>query len=253
MIEGHYGALVLAYVAALAGWLLLSRLPWSPWPAGEEVPFEHPWRATGAALLAVLAVVLVGQLYVRSWMLPEGGALGPVSGAVNQILIFSPILILLVVRREPLASAWLPAGRIPVRLGGGVLLALVALVVYTAVRSDADSVFEVLGRILRYDNLDLAVQVLMEDLTIGVLFVRLSASIGKGKAVVLTAVLFAAGHIPAMLAGGNRLHEILLLARDAALGAAVVAVLQRSRDILWFWCVHFVMDMTQFPRITFGI
>jgi len=31
-----------------------------------------------------------------------------------------------------------------------------------------------------------------------------------------------------------------------------VAVLQFSRNVLWFWCVHFVMDMTPFSQITFG-
>ena len=40
------------------------------------------------------------------------------------------------------------------------------------------------------------------------------------------------------------------LLRDAGLGMAVLLVLQRSRDVVWFWVVHFCLDMTQFARIT---
>lgn len=35
-------------------------------------------------------------------------------------------------------------------------------------------------------------------------------------------------------------------------GLAVLAVLLRSRDIVWFWCLHFVMDMTQFEWVRQG-
>jgi hypothetical protein len=30
----------------------------------------------------------------------------------------------------------------------------------------------------------------------------------------------------------------------------VILVLQRSRDIVWFWCVHFCLDMTQLAGIS---
>ena len=252
MIDGHYPSLVVAYAAALLGWLALARLEWAPWPAGEVVHLDRPWRSLAAALAGLVGVLSLGQLFVRGWLLPEGGLVGPVMGAVNQLVIFSPMLAVLVLRGEPWGSAWLAPGRRPARLAAGVALALVALLAYTTIRVDAESLPRVLGRIVRYENLSFAAQVFLEDVTIAVLFVRLSATIGPRWSVALTAALFAAGHIPAMLANGDRMYEVLLLFRDAALGAAVVAVLQRSRDVLWFWCVHLVLDLTQFSHITFG-
>ena len=252
MIAAHYPALVASYAAALLGWLALSQLHWAPWPAGERVLPDHPWPSLGALVAALLGVLAVGQAFVRGWLLPEHGALGPIFGAVNQLLIFLPVLALLVLRKEGRASVWLAPGGVALRLAGGAVLALVATLTYTSLRVGSGNVFEVLGRIISYDNLSFATQVFLEDVTIAALFVRLSAAIGARRSVALTALLFAAGHIPAMLAEGNRINEALLLLRDAALGAAVVAVLQRSRDILWFWCVHFVLDMVQFPAITFG-
>jgi hypothetical protein len=62
----------------------------------------------------------------------------------------------------------------------------------------------------------------------------------------VAAYLVAAGHIPAMVSGGASWSEMAWLVRDAGLGAAVILVLQRSRDIVWFWCIHFSLDMTQF-------
>lgn len=252
MIQGHYGALVVSYGAGLLGWLALSRLRWSPWPAGEEVRMDRPWRSLGVAFLAVVVVLLVGQAYIRGYLFPERGALSPMWGAVDQLLIFSPVLLLLVFRGDGLESAWLAPGRIPARLGGGVLVAFVALLTYTLVRSGSGPVWVVAGRILRFQHLDEAVQVLLEDITIAMLFVRLASGVGKWWAVALVAILFAAAHVPALIAGGRPFHEILLLARDAALGAGIIAVLQRSRDVLWFWCLHFVMDMTQFAPVVFG-
>ena len=47
------------------------------------------------------------------------------------------------------------------------------------------------------------VQVFLEDLTIAILFVRLASAIGSRWATVIVAVLFAAGHIPAIVSQGD--------------------------------------------------
>ena len=252
MFETHFAALVIGYAAAVGGWLLLDRFFPEVWPASDPTTFDHPWRATGAALLGVVAVLLVGQLYVRGWLLPEEGSLAPILGAINQILIFGPVLLVLVIRKEPASSAWLSRRRLSARLGAGAALAVLALGVYTLARADADGLPSVLGRIVTYDRLDEAVQVFLEDLTIAILFVRFAAALGPRKATALVAFLFAAGHIPALLAGGAPWIELTLLLRDVLLGIALITVLQRSRDIVWFWFVHFTMDMSQFRAVIFG-
>jgi hypothetical protein len=93
-------------------------------------------------------------------------------------------------------------------------------------------------------------QVGLEDLTIAILFVRLAQAAGRLGATLVVACLFAAGHIPAMLAQGASWLEVAGTLRDAGLGVAVILVLQRSRDVLWFWPLHYCLDMTQFARIT---
>jgi hypothetical protein len=83
-----------------------------------------------------------------------------------------------------------------------------------------------------------------------ILFVRMRAAVGLWKSIVTVAALFAAAHIPAMLSGPITAGDIMGLVADAGLAVIVLYYLQKSADILWFWWVHFAMDMMQFYAVT---
>jgi len=240
------------YAVALAGWFLVARLVRWLWPARTEATFDRPWLEFGIAVVGGLAVLGVGQLWSAGFRVPDTGPLGPLGGAVNQLLIFAPLVLVPVYRRQSWRTAWLAGRHMGFRIGVGVALAGLALTAYAAVRADAGVPWEIAARLLSFENLDEAVQVLLEDIIIAIVFVRLAAAIGGRAAVGVVAALFAAGHIPAMLSTGASPEELLLLLRDVALGVAVISVLRRSHDILWFWPIHFTLDMLQFGAITFG-
>jgi hypothetical protein len=242
----HYTALLAGYATALVGWLAALRLRPTAWPRRESPAFAHPWREVAWALVAAVGVIAVGQLYVRGIRLRAAGALAPAAESVNQLVIFSPMLLLLVVRRQPLATAWLPTDRVAGRVAVGVALALLAIAAFTAVRPVVGAWGVVVARVYRWASLPTLVQVLLEDVSIAILFVRLRAGLGARATIVLVAVLFAAGHVPTLLATGAPPREIAALALDAGLGVGAVAALQRSADVWWFWQVHFAMDMMQF-------
>jgi hypothetical protein len=250
MFQEHYPPLVVAYLIGLGGWLLASRLLPAVWRREQLDSFERPWREFGVALLGAMGILGMGQLWSSGVRLPEQGALGPLLGSINQILIFAPILLVLVIRRHPLTSAWLPRARMITRLVVGVVLASLAVTAYSLLREGVDAPWVLFGRIWHYDHIDKMVQVFLEDLTIAILFVRLAGAIGNRWATVVVTCLFAAGHIPAMVSQGATWFELVGVLRDAGLGLAVILVLQRSRDVVWFWCIHFCLDMTQFPRIS---
>jgi hypothetical protein len=252
MFQEHYPPLVVAYLVALGGWLLASLLLPKVWPGGTAPDIAKPWREFGFALLGAIGILMMGQLWTRGIRLPEQGALGPVLASINQLLIFAPILLVVILRRQSWTSAWLPRPRILWRLLIGVVLAALALTVYSLLRKGAPAPWVLLGRIWRYEHSDNMVQVFLEDVTIAILFVRLAAAIGKRWATVVVACLFAAGHIPVMISNGGTWIEAAGLLRDAALGVAVILVLQRSRDVVWFWCIHYCLDMTQFAKVGGG-
>jgi hypothetical protein len=250
VFQEHYPPLVIAYLVGLGGWLTASRLAPQVWPREPSERFAHPWKEFGIALLGAIGVLAVGQLWMRGIRLPEQGAWGPVLAAINQVLIFAPVLLVVVIRRQSWSTAWLPRGRLALRLLAGFVLASLAVGTYSLLRAEADAPWVLLSRIWRYEHFDEMVQVLLEDLTIAILFVRLAAALGSRWATVLVACLFAAGHVPVMVSQGATWLELGGLLRDAGLGAAVILVLQRSRDVAWFWFIHFCLDMTQFARVS---
>lgn len=243
----HYYALLISYAAALALRLLYERI--RELPAAPAVEFERPAREFGFAMAAVICVLLVGQIYVRGLLLPATGAGAAIIESVNQIVIFSPLILLLVIRRQAPRTAWLPRDRVAERIGLGIALALISVGIFLIYRADSRPLSDVLFDTFAPQNLPHLVQVFLEDVSIAIIFVRLRAWIGTRWSIGLVATLFAAAHIPAMLAGGAALADLHTLLLDAALAVGILAVLQRVCDIWWFWWVHFAMDMMQYHAV----
>ena len=250
MFQEHYPALAISYLIGLGGWLAVSGIGRQLWPHEPAEVFARPWKEFGIALVGATGILAVGQLWSSGIRLPEQGTFGPVFGAINQVLIFAPILLVVITRRQSWATAWLPRRRIVLRLLVGLMLASLAVTAYSLLRAGANTPWVLLGRIWRYEHFDEMVQVFLEDLTIAILFVRLAGAVGRGWATVIVACLFAVGHVPVMVSQGATWSELGGLMRDAGLGVVVIAVLQRSRDVAWFWCIHFCLDMTQFAKVS---
>ena len=195
MFHEHYPALVVAYLVGLGGWLVADRLLPGVWPRAPAVRFERPWREFIIALVGAIGVSRWGSLEPRHPS-ARGRGLRSAVGRRRQLLIFAPILLVPVLRRQAWTTAWLPRARLATRLGVGVVLASLAVAAYALLREGADAPQVVIGRIGRYRNLDPAVQVLCEDLAIAIVFIRLAAALGGRWATVVVACLFAAGHGP---------------------------------------------------------
>ena len=110
---------------------------------------------------------------------------------------------------------------------------------------------QVMQSVYHHPNLPILLQVLLEDVTAAFLAVRIAGVLGPRAAPLLAAVLLTASHLTASLAAGGVQGVLEGALVDVFLGAAVVAVVQRSADVWWFWGVHFAMDMTQY--VTQGV
>jgi hypothetical protein len=245
MIGSLYFALLAGYGTALIGWLLLWRaMPglWAP-PSPPFAP-QHPWREVGWTLLAAAAVLGIGWLWGADMLLPRTGPYE----AVNQVIIYSPFLLLLAIKRQPLSSAWLPMRRVWLRILVGLGLALLSLLVFALARAGSASWTAVIAQVYAPDHAVHAVQVLLEDVAIAIVFVRFAAALGARRTILLVAALFALAHVPALVQGGANASSLGHLILDAALTVGILAVLERSADVWWFWMVHFAMDMSQFVR-----
>src|SRR5262245_55483471 len=246
----HHGALAASYATAVGLWVLLRFvLPraWTRlWPAPQAGALKRPWLDTLLMFVAVLAIIGIGQLYQHDLLLPRSLprlAREP----INQLIIFSPLFVLLAVRRQSLRTAWLPLNFVWARILIGLGLALIALWVFSLTRLGADSWPTIVNRLLGAKTIEVAVQVLLEDIAIAMMLVRLGAATGRPRiSAICTAALFAGAHIPSMLSNGATGADIASLLLDFALASGVLLAVQHGRDVWWFWCVHTAMDMTQF-------
>jgi len=252
MLDGsHYSALFAGYAAAMAGAIAARKFFPRAWPGYAGESFRHPWREFGYALIAVVGVILMGQLYQRGVRFPTDGSWRTFAEIANQILIFSPMVLLLIVRRHTPETAWLPRRNVVVHIATGIVLACVAVIVFMTVRHGISFMFAGLSQVARPSNADKLVQVFLEDFAIAILMVRLGAALRlRVLAALVVAFLFAAGHVPAMLTQGAALGELGMLGADFVLGAIVLLTVQRTASIWWFVWIHFAMDMMQFVRAT---
>jgi len=249
--SSYYFALAGGYIVALLGWWIIHRLKPLIWNFGAEHTFTHPWWETLWAFVAALATIAIGRLYSAGMLIPKTFMVNSVvTEALNQIIIFSPFIILLAVRRQPLTTAWLPARNAAPRLAVGIVLALAAITVFTLIRGLSGTLGTVLGNVYHPKNIGYATQIFMEDLAIAIVFVRFRSAVGARWFLIVligVAFLFSASHYPMKLSEGmsfmDATRDVLI---DGLLVSGVIFVLQQSRDILWFWCIHFAMDMMQF-------
>jgi hypothetical protein len=240
-----YLGLLAGYVAA-AGvfWVLFFAAPGFV-RAHEAVEIRRPWVELGALALSVAGVIGVGQLYQRGMLLPEQGELFQ---SLNQVLIFAPALLALAVMRPVWAKNYLPLERAVGGLGLGVVLSLLALTAFVAVSRGIAEWPAAAGQVFRVSSISIAVQVLLEDILIAALAARLVAATNVWIAIGATAALFAAAHIPAMLAEGAGLSDLSTLVLDTGLGVMLIGAIIASRNVWWFFPVHAVMDLTQFLK-----
>ena len=243
-MDSHYAGLFAAYstVAAIVWGLVLTIKPKTlehPWPH-----YPHPWRDLGIFLAAIAAVLAIGQLYTRGMLLPERDI---ARKALNQILIFAPVLVFVAWKRSA-AVAFLPLRAAPINFGLGLVLAACAVAVYGIARGRADEIGTVFAFLIDHWHIPLLAQVLLEDIAIAILLGLAVAVIGTRGAVVATALLFAAAHLPALLASGAAAASLSPLLLDTVLGVIMLGAVLRTRSIWWYWPVHSILDLLQFYK-----
>ena len=240
-MDGHYAGILAGYAAATAFIWLLWFVARPLVATATTLSYTKPWIEIGLVLLAAAATIGVGQLYVRHMLLPENGV---ALEALNQLIIFAPLVLIAFLRPRGGRGAGLSLDTSAAGLPIGIAAAVGATLLYAQVRGFASG--EVFHSLLAIDNIPHVAQVLFEDIAIAALLLRLRAAIGFMKAVVLVAALFAAGHIPAMLANGADVQELTSLVLDTGIGVLVVSAVLATRSIWWLWPLHTAMDLTQF-------
>ena len=244
-----YPALYAGYAAAaLALWGAAAVRP-ALWPRAVQTPNASLplWRT----LAIIISVLALGQVYQAGLMLPEHTTWRDAARLANQLLIFLPVFAVVAVSMHDgdetvRGRAFVPRNGIAQRLAIGCAVAAIATFVFLTVRPDAARLSTMPARLLASPNAAHAAQILGEDFAMGLILASAVRHVGPKAAVIAAGSLFAAGHIPTMVAQGAPLADFPALAADAGLAAGMMALVLRLRDLWPIWPVHVAMDLMQF-------
>ncbi|MBN2777387.1 MAG: hypothetical protein JXR36_07080 [Bacteroidales bacterium] len=243
-MTAHYIALIPAYATAAGLWFLISRFLKTLWNNEVTTESKKPWLEFVYAIIAVIMILGIGQLYIRAMLIPNMG--NNYIDAINQFLIFSPTILLITIRKQSIETIWLPKSKILLRIAIGLVIALCSLFIYWIIRRNAAGYVSILSDTYNPKNISHLVQVFMEDITIALVFVRLSAWIGRKWTIGLVALLFATGHIPSLISSGASTVELSSLFIDTFIAIVILSAVSKSKDVWWFFMVHFALDMSQY-------
>jgi tetratricopeptide (TPR) repeat protein len=240
-----FAPVTLAYLVACAGWMGLGRWRLVSWPRDPFPSCRRPWVELGFAGVAAVGLFLLGLAYRLDYLVPGGeGALWHLSWALNNLIIYSPVFIVVAIRRQGLESIFLSTRELGRKILAGAILAVVSTTVFLVLRGELGTFRAVVGGIVDPDNATNFLPVFLEGVALAFLFVRVRWAMGLWPAVLIPAVLFAAAHIPRQLAGdssGGTIAAFFVL--NTLLPAAILYTVFVSRDIIWMGLVHYVMDI----------
>jgi hypothetical protein len=239
-----FGPTAAAYLAACVGWLIVAALLRKRWPR-NPLETTRPYLDFVLCLAAAGGIFALGSAYRAGWLLPTGdGWQGKLNWTIDNLIIYSPIAIVLLLRRQGPATIFLSTDGLPYKLGSGLVLGVGAVLVYLAARGELDRATSVLTKSIDADNLVNFLPVFLEGVVLAFLFVRLRWAFGLTVALLLPAALFALAHVPRQIEGERTLYEMAaFFVFNTGLVSAILFTVQRSQDIIWMGIVHYLMDI----------
>jgi hypothetical protein len=170
--------------------------------------------------------------------------MGQLAWQIDNLIIFSPIALVLMARRQGLETIYLSGRRLPEKIALGAGLGIAAVAIYSAMRSEADMVGARLASAFDADKLADFLPVFLEGVAVAFGFVRFRWLVGTAAATIVPAMLFAAAHVPGQVAEERTIAFMAaFFLFNSALGSAILLVVARSRDVVWLGIVHYLLDV----------
>ncbi|WP_421764272.1 type II CAAX prenyl endopeptidase Rce1 family protein [Ekhidna sp.] len=238
--------LTLAYLSICIAWFWLDKKGKS-WPLESIKSTSRPWIDLWIGLSACIAIMGIGQLYSAGYLIPRSESTifnQVVIWPLNNVIIFSPIFLILIIRRQSLKTIFISFKSIERKLLFGLIASIIGILVFTGLRGEWARIPEIARSSIQLKTLSNFPAIFFENVALAFLFVRLKWATGIKWAIGIPAVLFAFAHVPGSIAEGDPASHILIFfVLTGCLTTFILYTAYRSRDILWLGVVHYVMDI----------
>lgn len=243
--SGFFVAVVAAWATCFLGLEVARRLRPAVWPAPAPPPGQRPWVDVAVCVGVIAAVLGIGQLWHAGWLRWRWpGPWDHLAYALAQALVWLPLPLAMLWRRQTASSAWTGASFLWHRLAVGVLSGAVAVSVFLAQRGELSRWPEILDRACGWHALAHFLPVYMEGVGNAFVFVRLQWAFGNRLAAVVPGLLFALAHVPRGLADGESIATLVtFFAFNSAFVTVLLFALARHRDVVALGVVHWWMDL----------
>lgn len=216
------------------------------WPIETIKPSEKPWLDFGLALLTAVGIFGIGQLYSAGYLIPNTN--NPIANGLiwvlNNVIIFSPIAITLLVRKQQPSTIFLSSRKLGLKLGFGLVVSLLGVSIFLLLRGEFSRFPDIIAQSIQLKSLSYFPAIFFENITLAFLFVRLKWAAGTKWAIIIPSILFALGHVPGSIAEGDPWsHIITFFFLTGSLTTFILYTAYRSRDIIWLGIVHYMMDI----------
>lgn len=238
--------LTLAYASICGMWFLLNRKgrTWSI--LSIDTP-ESPRTELILGLLACVGILIMGQLYSAGYLIPKMHQAfidKAIVWPLNNVLIFSPIVLVLLIRKQSLKTIFISGNDVMLKVGFGLVASLMGILIFVGMRGEWSRLSEIGVKALELDALSNFPAVFFENVAVAFLFVRMKWSFGIRWAIGVPAILFAIAHIPGSVAEGDSWSHILtFFFLTGGLTTMILYTAYRGRDIIWLGIVHYMMDI----------
>lgn len=238
-----FGPVALAYGAACALWFVARAIrpgAWQEEPAYR--PARRPWLEFLWVAVVVVGILGLGELWRQNYLLPRDAGL--LAFSISQLIVWSPLFVVLLLRRQPLQTVYLSGEGLPTKIVTGIVLGAVALLAFLLPRGELHrlgAILEDAGSARAWGHF---VPVFLEGVGIVYLFERLRWCVGTRWAIAVPAVVFALAHVPGSLEEGRGMGHILAFSLfNSAMVVGILWTVWRSRDVVWLGIVHWLMDI----------
>ncbi|MEM9078344.1 MAG: hypothetical protein AAGC43_14975 [Bacteroidota bacterium] len=203
---------------------------------------QKPWQELVFAFIAVLCIFILGRIYDAGFLVSS--RYNSIAWIINNLIIYSPIFILVTLRKQPMVTLWISRKNLVLKVVTGFFCAFLGVFVFIALRGEIDRIGPILLKSISLDSIASFVAVFMEGVVVAFIFIRLKWVSNLKVALFVPGLLFALGHVPGMLAQSEPWwHIILMSIFTGFIAMFVLYTCNNIKDIVWLGIVHYFMDV----------